>query len=184
MLIVKESQIQHCDVLYTANGTVKKVPGISHERHLFTCDAKFEVARHEAALAHCRSLFSKTQGQARVLLVENETHSTVWVENPYAQRAKPAPDPVKKLNLEDVVAQMRTVGGIKIRTRTYRLKDYFSCFTGIEAVRWFMHRYPLTQPEALRLGQRLIDEQWIHHVTDSHSFKDEELFYRFFWDEA
>lgn len=37
--------------------------------------------------------------------------------------------------------------------------------------------------QAVRLGQRLIDENLVHHVLDQHKFADDFLFYRFYWNE-
>ena len=41
----------------------------------------------------------------------------------------------------------------------------------------------LSVEQAVRLGQRLIDEKFIHHVTDDHPFINDFFFYRFYWDE-
>lgn len=48
---------------------------------------------------------------------------------------------------------------------------------------WLRDNLGLSQAEAIALGQRLIEEKWIHHVTDDHQFKNEYLFYRFYMDE-
>ena len=89
----------------------------------------------------------------------------------------------RPMNLDRVVAQMRNVGGLEIKKRRYNLKVYSRCFVGSEAVSWLQDNFGLSQTDAIALGQRLIEEKWIHHVTDDHQFKDEDLFYRFYRDE-
>lgn len=82
-----------------------------------------------------------------------------------------------------LVNKMRGENGIEIKDRNYRLKKYSQCFIGSETVKWFIDNYQTTKAEALKLGQNLITEKIIHHVTDDHEFKDDFLFYRFYVDE-
>lgn len=83
----------------------------------------------------------------------------------------------------DLVNQMRASGGLDIKNRTYRLQNYPLCFVGKEAVEWMRSKYSISTPEAIKLGQKLIDEKIIHHVADDHEFKNAELFFRFYIDE-
>lgn len=79
---------------------------------------------------------------------------------------------------------MRNIGAIKIKDRRYKLKVYPKCFVVNEAVAWMKSEFNLSTEQAIRLGQRLIDEKIIHHVVDRQKFADEFLFYRFYWDEV
>jgi len=79
-----------------------------------------------------------------------------------------------------LVEQMRGPEGLSIRDRRFRLTQYPNCFVGSEAVAWIVRTQKATRTEAVRLGQLLIERGIIHHVTDEHSFKDENLFYRFY----
>ena len=88
--------------------------------------------------------------------------------------------PVADLALEEIVGAMLKIGGLAIKDRKYKWKNYPRCFIGSEAVNWFQESLGLNQEQALQLGQRLIDEKWMHHVSDEHSFKNEYLFYRFY----
>ncbi len=92
-------------------------------------------------------------------------------------------DRINSLELEEIVTQMRNTGGVKIKNRRYRLKNYYSCFVGSEAVNWMVNNLNISTEEAIRLGQRLIDEEFIHHVLFRENFQNEYLFYRFYWDE-
>ncbi len=82
-----------------------------------------------------------------------------------------------------LVNDMRGLDGIKIENRQYRFKTYPLCFIGNEAVDWMRKRYNYSVAEAIKIGQNLIEEKIIHHVTDDHDFKNEHLFYRFYLDE-
>ncbi|MGD1855314.1 MAG: mechanosensitive ion channel domain-containing protein [Leptolyngbyaceae cyanobacterium] len=85
--------------------------------------------------------------------------------------------------LERLVQQMRSEGGVDIRNRRFRLTAYSSCFVGSEAVTWLAKTQNATREAAVRIGQTLVEEGILHHVTDEHPFKDEYLFYRFYEDE-
>lgn len=183
MLILQGSEVEQSEVLYSNGDKVEKLPGASYDKRLFTSGGLFPKDQRQEAIDHCRQLFIENKGNGMVLLAENENDFAIWVENPHVKRAPVIQDAVKALDLEEVVAQMRNIGGVKIKNRTYRFKVYPDCFLGTEAVRLFMHQLQLSHEDALRLGQRLIDEKWFHHVSDDHGFKDEELFYRFYWDE-
>ena len=60
-----------------------------------------------------------------------------------------------------------------------KLKLYPNCFVGNEAVSWLSDRLKISREEAIEVGQRLIDENWIHHVTHEQPFQDGNFFYRF-----
>lgn len=72
---------------------------------------------------------------------------------------------------------------LPIKDRRYRLRVYPQCFVESEAVDWMSDRFRMSREEAVKLGQRLMDAEHIHHVADDRKFKDRELFYRFYWDE-
>lgn len=184
MLIVESSEIKPCNLYRNIDGNSKKLAGASYQNRLYVRNSNFSKNQRQEAIEHCRTIFLESKGNSSVLLVENETDFTTWVEDKQISLT-PAQttDRINLIDLEKLVAKMRTVGGIKIKNRVYRLKEYPYCFIGSEAVRWLMHNLKLSREEAIRLGQRLIDDKWIHHVSDSHDFKDEELFYRFYWDE-
>lgn len=85
--------------------------------------------------------------------------------------------------IRQLVNKMRGENGLEIKNRNYRLKTYPKCFIGSEAVQWLMKTYQTSKAEAIKLGQNLIEQRIIHHVTDDHDFKSDNLFYRFYLDE-
>lgn len=92
-------------------------------------------------------------------------------------------DEPAEIEIQELVAQMRSSDGLDIRDRRFGLQVYTHCFVGSEAVKWLMHQQLASREEAIKLGQVLVERGLIHHVTDEHTFKDSHLFYRFFEDE-
>ncbi|NER29979.1 MAG: mechanosensitive ion channel [Symploca sp. SIO1C4] len=90
----------------------------------------------------------------------------------------------EEIDLDSLIAQMRSAEGLQIKDRRYGLKTFRNCFVGSEAVKWFMLTQKATQIAAIQIGQLLIDRGIVHHVLDEHGFKDEFLFYRFYMDEV
>jgi len=90
-----------------------------------------------------------------------------------------------KLSKSDVLEVIEKMRSLKlVKDRTYLLKKYPKCFIGSEAVTFFLTtHFCNTIPQAVALGQELMDGDYLHHVTDEHTFKNEHLFYRFRDDE-
>lgn len=85
--------------------------------------------------------------------------------------------------IRKLVNDLRGENGIEIKDLNFRFKTYRKCFVGSDLIKWLINNYKTTKSEALKLGQDLIEEKIVHHVTDDHDFKDEYLFYRFYIDE-
>lgn len=71
--------------------------------------------------------------------------------------------------------------GVSIKDRKHILITYKKCFVGSEAVDWMVKNGIRTRDEAIRLGQKLIDSQFIQHVTKSNKiFKDNDKSFYYF----
>ena len=92
-------------------------------------------------------------------------------------------DRLTEIDLEKLVATMRSDNGLDIKDRRYNLNFYPACFVGSEAVDWLVENQNYQQEEAIEIGQILMERGIIHHVTDEHTFKDGYFFYRFYLDE-
>lgn len=92
-------------------------------------------------------------------------------------------DPFAMSDFENVYARMRASDtGVAVADRRWRVMTYTKCFVGSEAVTWMMENLGVgTRPEAVKVGQRLMDAGLVHHVTHSEPFADEYFFYR--WQE-
>lgn len=68
----------------------------------------------------------------------------------------------------------------EVKDRTYLLKKYRSCFVGKATVDALVSQgFANTRAEAVEKGNRLLEAGLFFHVTKSHKFKDDALFYRF-----
>jgi len=91
---------------------------------------------------------------------------------------------LQHLDLNAVIADMRGPNGIEIQHRRYRFRTYTQCFVDSHAVQWLRNHLQVSRQTAVQIGQRLIDEGYIHHVLDEQSFDDTYFFYRFYSDEG
>jgi len=65
-----------------------------------------------------------------------------------------------------------------VQDRRYHLRLYLHCFVGREAVAWMMDKYGFSRDEAVRVGNAMLEEGLLYHVTREHPFRDDYLFYR------
>ncbi|KAM8882523.1 phosphatidylinositol 3,4,5-trisphosphate-dependent Rac exchanger 2 protein isoform 1-T1 [Synchiropus picturatus] len=75
--------------------------------------------------------------------------------------------------------------GHLIKDRKRKLTTFPKCFLGSEFVSWLMDVGETGNPEeGVHLGQALLENGIIHHVTDKHQFKPEPVLYRFRYDDG
>ncbi|XP_056306227.1 phosphatidylinositol 3,4,5-trisphosphate-dependent Rac exchanger 2 protein [Danio aesculapii] len=75
--------------------------------------------------------------------------------------------------------------GHLIKDRKRKLTTFPKCFLGSEFVSWLMDIGETNNPEeGVHLGQALLENGIIHHVTDKHQFKPEPVLYRFRYDDG
>jgi EAL domain-containing protein (putative c-di-GMP-specific phosphodiesterase class I) len=74
--------------------------------------------------------------------------------------------------------RMRAQGGLPIRDRVYKLRNYPQCFVGSQAVDWMVAQLGVSRAEALRQGRALVAVGLVQHVLDEHDFNDGDYFYR------
>ena len=200
MHIVTKNLVTSCNLMHRNAGIKEYFPGISYQNKLYIKNKFFTLEQRQEALAYTKQKFLEAKTKIICyLLVEDDTGFTIWQEDTAAilvkeKTAELKPinkqeeiidiDPIQEIDLETLVSQMRSVGGIKIKNRRYKLKVYSQCFIGSDAVQWIVENLKLSREQAVRLGQRLIDEKWIHHVVDQQPFRDGFFFYRFYWDES
>jgi hypothetical protein len=185
MQILTNQQVTYCNLIRKNQEKTEYLPGVSYQNKLFIKRKFFDLKQKYNATEYCKQKFLASKGIISYILVGDATGLTVWKEDKSVSILgnEPELDLVKTINLEELVSKMRSVGGIKIKDRRYNLKVYPQCFIGSEAVKYMVETLKISSEQAIRLGQRLIDEKWIHHVVDKHKFEDDFLFYRFYWDE-
>ncbi|KAJ8369642.1 hypothetical protein SKAU_G00096700 [Synaphobranchus kaupii] len=72
-----------------------------------------------------------------------------------------------------------------IKDRRRKLSIVPKCFQGNEFVSWLIESGEISKPdEGVNLGQALLENGIIHHVSDKHQFKNEQVLYRFRYDDG
>ncbi|MEM9273165.1 MAG: mechanosensitive ion channel protein [Cyanobacteria bacterium P01_F01_bin.143] len=185
MKILDSQQINYCNLIRQTADQIEHLPGVIHEKLLYIKKRFFPQGKREQALEYCREKFLDSKGQTSYLLVDDPTGFTVWAEDSSVALLTKQDniDIVETMDLEELVTKMRNIGGLQIKNRRYNLRFYDQCFVGSEAVTWMVENLEISREKAVDLGQRLMDEKWIHHVVDQQLFQDGYFFYRFYWDE-
>ena len=68
---------------------------------------------------------------------------------------------------------------VELKDRKYYMKTYSNCFLGTEAVKWMTQSLEISKEEAVKLGQSLLFNDFIHHITRKEQFEDKEHLYKF-----
>lgn len=186
MLLLNHKQVRYHLLIRPKKTEVEIVPGVIYQNKQFVRGKSYPTEQRQIAIKQSRQFFEEQQEQRLCLLIESPRNLTLWHEDPQAKLANAETldaSIVANLNLKQIVRYMRGRDGLDIQERRYHLTAYPKCFIGSEAVAWMVNRLKLSPTEAIHLGQRLIEEKWIHHVADKHPFEDDHLFYRFYLDE-
>ncbi|MGF1523840.1 MAG: hypothetical protein ACFBSF_16100 [Leptolyngbyaceae cyanobacterium] len=178
MFILQSEHVNYCTLSHQVANKTIQMPGLEYQRQLYVKGETYGQKDRPVALQQARQKLLELKGQA-TLLVEAGDTITIWYQDKAAQKA----NALWTVDLRQLVADMRNVGGIQIKDRQFRLKTYRQCFVGGEATDWLVSHLKIAREEAVQIGQRLIKENWIHHVVDEQTFQDEYFFYRFRWDE-
>lgn len=185
MKILDHQQVIYCNVVDYQQEMIQYLPGLKFQNKLFVKDKNFSLDQKQEAQSYVKQQFLQSKGQKQYLLLEDKTGLLVWCQDDNVQLLQDfrKNNLLETINLEELAKQIRGKNGIEIKERRHRLKIYPQCFIGSELVDWLAKTLLITPAKAVQLGQKLIDEKWIHHVHDQHNFKNEHLFYRFYSDE-
>ncbi|XP_017266862.1 phosphatidylinositol 3,4,5-trisphosphate-dependent Rac exchanger 1 protein isoform X1 [Kryptolebias marmoratus] len=86
---------------------------------------------------------------------------------------------------EKLYHMMMTKNRHLIKDRRRKLSIVPKCFMGNEFVSWLLESGEISNAdEGVNLGQALLENGIIHHVSDKHQFKNEQVLYRFRYDDG
>ncbi|XP_055079008.1 phosphatidylinositol 3,4,5-trisphosphate-dependent Rac exchanger 1 protein isoform X1 [Periophthalmus magnuspinnatus] len=86
---------------------------------------------------------------------------------------------------EKLYHMMMTKSRHLIKDRRRKLSIVPKCFMGNEFVSWLIESGEISKAEeGVNLGQALLENGIIHHVSDKHQFKNEQVLYRFRYDDG
>ena len=84
--------------------------------------------------------------------------------------------------LVNLCHEMRLSEGLEVKDRRWKLRIFEKCFVGQEAVSWLCTRLQISRLEAVKIGQKFLEQGYLFHVLQEHDFKDGYFYYRFFAD--
>eukprot|EP01119_Soliformovum_irregulare_P001704 TRINITY_DN1144_c0_g1_i3.p1 TRINITY_DN1144_c0_g1~~TRINITY_DN1144_c0_g1_i3.p1 ORF type:complete len:742 (-),score=223.09 TRINITY_DN1144_c0_g1_i3:206-2431(-) len=80
--------------------------------------------------------------------------------------------------LDDMYMKMKDpLEGLKLKTRSIRLKTYQNCISGSKFVDWIQDKQKVDRQKAVQYGQMFFREHYIHHITYSSPFEDRDTYY-------
>lgn len=86
---------------------------------------------------------------------------------------------------EKLYHMMMTKNRHLIKDRRRKLTIVPKCFLGNEFVAWLLETGEISKAEeGINLGQALLENGIIHHVSDKHQFRNEQVLYRFRYDDG
>lgn len=198
MLLLDYTQVKYCKL----PSNDKTISGVIYNGSIFTRAKAFPKEELEVAIKECREDYLDHEERSKIptLLIKEKNAVGIWMQNKrYKQEdiievldgekladapsstndASKSKVDVERISIRQIASQMHSEKGVEIKTRRYKLKLYQHCFLGNEAVDWIVERVKVSRPDAVKIGQKMLDKGIFNHVTNDHQFKDEGLFYRF-----
>jgi hypothetical protein len=183
-MLLKSQDVSHCQLVRQFGTTSEIVKGVNYQGNLFVRGNSYPQQQRQIAISEMRRSYLDPEPAIACLLVEDGEIVTIWYEDRYIIKVvQDASDIVKYYNLAQLVEQMRSPKGVKIenRSQSFRL-PYLRCFIGSEGVDWMSAKLSISRAQAVELGQRSIDDNWLINLSNKQPFADADFFYQFCMD--
>jgi len=187
MLILNHQDVIYCQLIRPSLGKFKPLPGLAYHHRLFYQLESYSQTEYTSAVKRARELFDRADQRLVFLVVEEPDACTIWCEDHQLmtlEEFEAKKESFFENQLKNIVEDMRQLGGITIKTHRVNSQVFPKCFVGSEAVAWLTNHLKIAIPEAVQLGQRLVDESLVHQIEHKNIFKNDNLLYRFYGDEA
>ncbi len=185
MLLLSANQVQYCQVARKdQRGKVEVMPGIAYYGKIFVRGEIFPISQKNRAIAYSRQRFTEYQEQVYILLVEEKDRLTLWYENAEvtllsSENNQYFSDFISTIDLNQLVFKMRGKEGVPRKHRRRGFRTFRQCFSGREAVNWLQQHFQISREDAIRLGERLLQNNFLSPLTiNVKSFQDGEALYR------
>lgn len=179
MFILTADQVTPCQAIRRNNAQVERLLAILYRQWLFTKGESYPSEEKEFAIQSTREKLDA--GQMCILVVDRQNNYVVCYEDKEIELLEEkTTDSVE--DLETIIEVIRKAPNL-IKNNRHKLRVYPRSLLGNEMVTYLSNHLNCSREEAVKVGQSLIDQGWLHHTWDDHSFKDEPLLYRFYQDE-
>ncbi len=187
MLLLTDTQVQPCRVIRRNIFEEIVLPGLAYRDRLFFRVGQYSLELAAEARQQALAVFQEAKETFLVLVVRIEDQWTLWLEDPELQYCSAVQAKAKRVEQIDLVALTQRIRGcrglLEIRDRRIGLKLNKRCFRADQLLDCLVEQYELPRKEAMRLGQRLINERHIYHLDHSKNLQDGKALYRFYEDE-
>jgi len=186
MLLLSANQVRYCQVARKVqNGEVEVIPGIAYYGKVFVRGETFPITQKTRAIEYSRQRFTEYKEQVYILIVEDQDRLTLWYENSEVTRlasenSEYFSDFISSIDLKQLVTQMRSSSNLVTKTKRRGFRTFRDCFSARDAINWLEYNLQISRADAIRLGQRLLQENWIVPLTNnSLSFQEGDVLYNF-----
>jgi len=186
MLLLSAHQVRYCQLARRAqNGEVEVIPGIAYYGKVFVRGEIFPISQKTRAIEYSRQQFTEYEEQVYILIVEEDDRLTLWYENSEVTRLASNKDEyfsdfISSIDLKQLVAKMNSATGLPTQTKRRGFRTFRDCFSARDAIDWLEHDLQINRTDAIRLGQRLLQENWIVPLTHhSLPFQEGDALYNF-----
>ena len=166
MQILTDRQVKYCSVVQETPGTLEYLLGIYFQHKIFLKQNFFSAHELYNAQNYCQQKYLDAAGKKLYLLVKSTTGFDVWVEAKSARVLgdRDPRDLIEKFNLEDLVDKIHEVADIEFDNCQSNLQcgDRHTIDSKAEDL---IDRLEVSLKQALDLGQRIINEEWIYSVA-------------------
>jgi len=181
MFILTADQVTPCQAIRRHTSQAERLLAILYRQWLFIKGESFPSEDKELAIKQAREKLDS--GQMCIVVVDEDNNYLICYED---QEIEPLDEKTTASHsvedLEKLVEMIRKAPDL-IKNNRHKLRTYPRSLVGTELVDWLCASFNYSREEAVKVGQSLIDQGWLHHTWDRYDFKDEPLFYRFYQDE-
>ncbi len=182
MFILTADQINPQQALRRHHSQVEKLVAIAYQQWLFIQGESYSAEEREVAIKQTREKLDS--GQMCILVIDQRKQKyVVCYQDPQLEALEEKASAVTiNENSAALVDAIRQASGL-IKNNRHKLRVYPKSIIGSELVNWLCDYLKCSRKDAVKVGQSLIEQGWLHHTGDKHEFKDEGLLYRFYQDE-
>lgn len=186
MLLLSAHQVRYCQVARrNQSGEVEVIPGIAYYGKVFIRGEIFPIHQKMRAIEYSRQRFTEYEEQVYILIVEEEDRFTLWYENTevtplVTEKGEYFSDYISSIDLKQLVKKMRSPTGLQTKTKRRGFRTFRECFSAREAINWLEKDLQISRADAIRLGERLLKENWILPLSNqSLTFERGDTLYSF-----